>query len=125
MSSLAGLYGNAGQVSYSAAKASLIGFTRTLCKESERYKVDADLAFSLVRAPDPGDRGAAGRRSPSPAVIKVGVQPQLLAPFEMVPLGRGGARRRPRAPSISSALQIQLHRGQDLTVGGGLLMSAR
>ena len=49
ISSIAGLYGNAGQVSYSAAKASLIGFTRTLCKEWGRYKVNVNcVAFGLI-----------------------------------------------------------------------------
>jgi len=33
ISSIAGLYGNAGQASYSSAKASLVGLTRTMCKE--------------------------------------------------------------------------------------------
>jgi len=39
ISSLAGLYGNAGQVSYSAAKASLIGFTRSLAREVGRVGI--------------------------------------------------------------------------------------
>jgi NAD(P)-dependent dehydrogenase (short-subunit alcohol dehydrogenase family) len=33
ISSIAGLYGKAGQASYSSAKASLVGLTRTMCKE--------------------------------------------------------------------------------------------
>ncbi|MGB8647356.1 MAG: SDR family NAD(P)-dependent oxidoreductase, partial [Anaerolineae bacterium] len=46
ISSIAGLYGNAGQVSYSSAKAGLVGMTRTLCKEWGRYKVNVNcVAF--------------------------------------------------------------------------------
>jgi len=49
ISSIAGLYGNAGQASYSSAKASLIGLTRTMCKEWGRYKVNVNcVAFGLI-----------------------------------------------------------------------------
>ena len=49
ISSIAGLYGNAGQASYSSAKASLVGLTRTLCKEWGRYKVNVNcVAFGLI-----------------------------------------------------------------------------
>src|SRR5215475_7100003 len=50
ISSIAGLYGNAGQASYSAAKSALVGLTRTLCKEWGRYKVNVNcVAFGLIR----------------------------------------------------------------------------
>ena len=50
ISSIAGLYGNAGRARYSAAKAALIGLTRTLCKEWGRYKVNVNcVAFGLIR----------------------------------------------------------------------------
>ena len=49
ISSIAGLYGNAGQASYSSAKASLVGLTRTMCKEWGRYKVNVNcIAFGLI-----------------------------------------------------------------------------
>ena len=49
ISSIAGLYGNAGQASYSSAKASLVGLTRTMCKEWGRYKVNVNcVAFGLI-----------------------------------------------------------------------------
>ena len=102
ISSLAGLYGNAGQVSYSSAKASLIGFTRTLCKEWGRYKVNVNcVAFGLIhtRLTQPIEAqqatiDVAGRE------IKVGVQPQMLehvredgAAGPRRHAGRGGGRR--------------------------------
>ena len=93
ISSIAGLYGNAGQASYSSAKASLIGLTRTMCKEWGRYKVNVNcVAFGLIntRLTQPIEAqqktiDVAGRD------IKVGVQPQMLdAMARMIPLGRGG-----------------------------------
>ena len=51
ISSIAGLYGKAGQASYSSAKASLVGLTRTMCKEWGRYKVNVNVncvAFGLI-----------------------------------------------------------------------------
>ena len=46
ISSLAAFTAMPGQASYSAAKASLIGFTRTLCKEWGRYKVNVNVSPS-------------------------------------------------------------------------------
>ena len=49
ISSLAGLYGNAGQVNYASAKAGIIGLTRTLAKEWGRYKVNVNaVAFGFI-----------------------------------------------------------------------------
>src|SRR5690348_1198709 len=50
ISSIAGLYGNAGQVNYSSAKTALVGMTRTLCKEWGRYAVTVNcVAFGLIQ----------------------------------------------------------------------------
>jgi 3-oxoacyl-[acyl-carrier protein] reductase len=43
MSSVAGLYGNAGQTNYSAAKAGIIGMSRSLAKELARYRVRVNV----------------------------------------------------------------------------------
>jgi 3-oxoacyl-[acyl-carrier protein] reductase len=93
ISSIAGLYGNAGQASYSSAKASLVGLTRTMCKEWGRYKINVNcVAFGLIqtRLTQPIEAQQktidVGGRD-----IKVGVQPQLLDTMaKMIPLGRGG-----------------------------------
>jgi 3-oxoacyl-[acyl-carrier protein] reductase len=46
ISSVSGLGGNAGQVNYSAAKAAVVGMTKTLCKEWGRYRVNVNcVAF--------------------------------------------------------------------------------
>jgi 3-oxoacyl-[acyl-carrier protein] reductase len=126
ISSIAGLYGNAGQVSYSAAKASLIGLTRTLCKEWGRYRVNVNcVAFGLIKTrltqPIEANQATidvAGR------AIKVGVQPQLLSTFEkMIPLGRGGTPEEAAdAVYLFCTPESNYISGQVLVCGGGLLI---
>jgi len=43
ISSVSGVYGNAGQSNYSASKAGIIGFTRSLAKEVGRYGIRANV----------------------------------------------------------------------------------
>ncbi|MBI2859299.1 MAG: SDR family NAD(P)-dependent oxidoreductase, partial [Chloroflexi bacterium] len=48
-SSVAGLFGNIGQLNYSAAKAGVAGMTKTVAKEWQRYNVNCNaVAFGLV-----------------------------------------------------------------------------
>jgi 3-oxoacyl-[acyl-carrier protein] reductase len=91
ISSVAGLFGNAGQANYSAAKAGIVGMTQTLAKEWGRLNVTVNcVAFGLIKTRLTGSAGEAtanieGRE------IKVGVNPDLLAMMERtIPLGRGG-----------------------------------
>ncbi|UJC82052.1 SDR family oxidoreductase [Rhodococcus erythropolis] len=93
ISSIAGLYGNAGQVGYSSGKAGIVGMTRTLAKEWGRYNVNVNaVAFGfietrLTEAAAGGDASIdiEGRQ------IKVGVNPQVLEAMKaMIPLGRPG-----------------------------------
>jgi 3-oxoacyl-[acyl-carrier protein] reductase len=49
ISSRVGLEGNAGQINYSSAKAGLIGMTKTIAKEWQRFGITCNaVAFSLV-----------------------------------------------------------------------------
>ncbi|NEV02913.1 SDR family NAD(P)-dependent oxidoreductase [Bradyrhizobium uaiense] len=126
ISSIAGLYGKAGQASYSSAKASLIGLTRTMCKEWGRYKVNVNcVAFGLIntRLTQPIESqqktiDVAGRD------IKVGVQPQMLeAMGRMIPLGRGGTPEEAAdAVYLFCAPESNYVSGQVIVAGGGLLI---
>ncbi|ATE63607.1 SDR family NAD(P)-dependent oxidoreductase [Rhizorhabdus dicambivorans] len=93
ISSMAGTHGNAGQVNYSAAKAAIVGMTKTLAKEWGRLKVCVNcVAFGLIetRLTRPsGDPEATiiidGRE------IRAGVPAALLDTLKaVVPLGRAG-----------------------------------
>ena len=49
ISSISGTMGNAGQVNYSAAKAGVVGFTKTLAKEWGQFKINCNaVAFGFV-----------------------------------------------------------------------------
>jgi 3-oxoacyl-[acyl-carrier protein] reductase len=94
ISSIAGVFGNAGQVNYSAAKMGVIGMTKTLAKEWGRYQVNVNaVAFGwiLTRLTETkaGDADATieidGRRLP------MGINPEVRRQMEqMTPLGRAG-----------------------------------
>ncbi len=126
VSSIAGLYGNAGQAAYGSAKASLVGLTRTLCKEWGRYKVNVNcVAFGLIntRLTQPIEAAQAtidvGGRD-----IKVGMQPSLLETMDrMIPLGRGGTPEEAAGAVYMFCIpESNYVSGQVLVCGGGLLI---
>jgi 3-oxoacyl-[acyl-carrier protein] reductase len=93
VSSVSGLYGAATQFAYSAAKASLIGATRTLAKEWGRFRVNVNcVAFGFI------DTRLTQRLEGSPATIdikgahyKVGLDSRMIdALTPTIPLGRPG-----------------------------------
>lgn len=93
VSSIAGLFGNAGQANYAAAKAGIVGLTQTLAKEWGRLAVTVNcVAFGLIKTRLTTTTADAGvTASIDGRDIKLGINPDLLASIERtVPLGRGG-----------------------------------
>lgn len=126
VSSLAGLYGNAGQVGYSVGKSGIVGLTRTLCKEWGRYRVNVNcVAFGLIetRLTKPLTDGSA-RISVEGRDLGVGIQPHVLqAILQLTPLGRAGTPKEAAdAIYLFCSPESDYISGQVLVCGGGLLI---
>ncbi len=93
ISSTSGVYGNAGQANYSAAKAAIVGMTKALSREWGRYKVNVNaVAFGLVhtRLTQALD-GEGASIDIEGREIAVGIQrARLEAAGSTMSLGRGG-----------------------------------
>jgi 3-oxoacyl-[acyl-carrier protein] reductase len=123
ISSTSGVYGNAGQVNYAAAKSGINGLTKALAKEWGRYRVNVNsVAFGLIKtrlteadAQADASIDIAGRQ------IKVGVNPQILANAEAtIPLGRGGTPEEAAgAVYLFCIPESDYVSGQVLVCGGG------
>jgi 3-oxoacyl-[acyl-carrier protein] reductase len=92
ISSVAGLFGNAGQANYSTAKAGIVGMTQTLAKEWGRMNVTVNcVAYGFIKTRLTTSAAGESTANIDGREIKVGVNPDLLAMMEKsIPLGRGG-----------------------------------
>ncbi|MGH8517512.1 MAG: SDR family NAD(P)-dependent oxidoreductase [Panacagrimonas sp.] len=92
ISSVAGLFGNAGQANYSAAKAGIVGMTQTLAKEWGRMNVTVNcVAFGFIKTRLTVSAAGDSTANIEGREIKVGVNPDLMAMMERsIPMGRGG-----------------------------------
>lgn len=93
ISSVAGLFGNAGQTNYSTAKAGIMGMTQTLAKEWGRMNVTVNcVAYGFIKTRLTVSADSDATANIDGREIKVGVNPDLMAAMErMIPLGRGGS----------------------------------
>ena len=92
ISSVAGLFGNAGQANYATAKAGIVGMTQTLAKEWGRMNVTVNcVAFGFIQTRLTTSAAQHATAHIDGRDIKVGINPDLLAAMERsIPLGRGG-----------------------------------
>jgi 3-oxoacyl-[acyl-carrier protein] reductase len=123
ISSTSGVYGNAGQANYAAAKAGINGLTKAMAKEWGRYKVNVNsVAFGLIMTRlTEADAHAGASIDIAGQQIRVGVNPQILKNAEAtIPLGRGGTPQEAAgAVYLFCIPESNYVSGQVLVCGGG------
>jgi len=126
VSSIAGLFGNAGQVGYSAGKAAVIGMTKALAKEWGRYSVTVNcVAFGYIQT---RMTEAIGSGAESATVggreIRMGIKPEFIEFMnQMIPLGRGGTPEEAAgAVYLLCIPESDYVSGQVLLASGGFVM---
>ena len=123
ISSTSGVYGNAGQANYAAAKAGINGLTKAMAKEWGRYKVNVNsVAFGLIKTRlTEADASADASIDIEGRQIKVGVNPQILKNAEaLIPLGRGGTPQEAAGAVYMFCIpESNYVSGQVLVCGGG------
>ena len=125
VSSVAGIGGNVGQANYAAAKAGIVGLTKTMSKEWARYNVQANVvAFGFIdtRLTQEKERGIAVEAGDKR--IAVGVpQAQRDAFMRMIPMGRPGTPEEAAGVLLFFASPLSDYvSGQVLIAGGGFSM---
>jgi 3-oxoacyl-[acyl-carrier protein] reductase len=123
VTSISGTMGNAGQANYSAAKAGVVGLTKTLAKEWGQFKINVNaVAFGFVEtrltaAKEAGEKITA----PGGQEVELGIPEQMRAMAQMViPLGRPAQPEEAAGPVLflASGFSDYVH-GQVLNVTGG------
>jgi 3-oxoacyl-[acyl-carrier protein] reductase len=122
VSSVSGTMGNAGQVNYSAAKAGVVGLTKTLAKEWGQFKVNINaVAFGFVETRLTASKEEGGKIEMGGKEIELGIPEQMRAMAAMmIPLGRPASPQEAAGPVffLCSPWANYVH-GQVLNVTGG------
>jgi len=123
ISSVAGLFGNAGQANYSTAKAGIVGMTQTLAKEWGRMNVTVNcVAYGFIKTRLTVSAAGTSTANIDGREIKVGVNPDLMAAMERsIPLGRGGTPEEAAGAVYMLCIpESDYVSGQTLMCSGGL-----
>jgi 3-oxoacyl-[acyl-carrier protein] reductase len=122
VTSISGTMGNAGQVNYSAAKAGVVGLTKTLAKEWGQFKVNVNaVAFGFVETRLTAAKEKGGKIEMEGREIELGIPEQMRAMAAMmIPLGRPASPEEAAGPVffLCSPWSNYVH-GQVLNVTGG------
>ena len=122
VSSVSGVYGNAGQVNYSAAKAGITGLTKALAKEWGRYNVQVNCVccgFIETRLTAAKESAETVQRGGEEVTLGVPGQLRQIAPL-LIPLGRPGTPEEAAGPMLFLASPLSNYvSGIVLEVTGG------
>ena len=122
VTSISGTQGNLGQANYAAAKAGLVGLTKTVAREWGAFKVNVNaVAFGFIdtRLTASSEEGATIERAGHE--IKLGIPPQSRErAATIIPLGRAGTPQEAAgAIFFLCSPWSNFVQGQVLTVNGG------
>src|SRR2546421_2176391 len=122
VSSVSGVYGNAGQVNYSTAKAGITGLTKTLAKEWGRYNVQVNcVCYGFIETRLTASKEQAEKLQRDGEEVALGVPDQMrqMAPL-LIPLGRPGTPEEAAGPMLFLASPLSNYvSGIVLEVTGG------
>jgi 3-oxoacyl-[acyl-carrier protein] reductase len=122
VTSVSGVYGNAGQVNYSTAKAGITGLTKTLAKEWGRYNVQVNcVCYGFIETRLTAPKESAEKVVREGEEVQLGVPEQMrqMAPL-LIPLGRPGTPEEAAGPVLFLASPLSNYvSGIVLEVTGG------
>ncbi|WP_432841377.1 SDR family NAD(P)-dependent oxidoreductase [Dactylosporangium sp. CA-092794] len=121
ISSVSGLHGSSGQANYSAAKAGIVGLTKTLAHEWGRYNVNVNcVAFGFIETRLTAPTGVSTIQVEGHE-IKVGVRPEAIEGLKMlIPLGRPGTPEEAAGSVVMLTYpEADFVSGQVITAAGG------
>lgn len=122
VTSVSGVYGNAGQANYSTAKAGVTGLTKTLAKEWGRYNVQVNcVCYGFIETRLTAAKEQAEKVVRAGQEIQLGVPDQMrqMAPM-LIPLGRPGTPEEAAGPMLFLASPLANYvSGIVLEVTGG------
>jgi 3-oxoacyl-[acyl-carrier protein] reductase len=122
VSSVSGVYGNAGQVNYSAGKAGIVGVTLTLAKEWGRYNIQVNaVCYGFIETRLTAAKASAPTIWRDGEEIALGVPDAMrqMAPL-LIPLGRPGTPEEAAGPMLFLASPLSNYvSGHVLEVTGG------
>jgi 3-oxoacyl-[acyl-carrier protein] reductase len=122
VTSVSGVYGNAGQANYSTAKAGVTGLTKTLAKEWGRYNVQVNcVCYGFIETRLTAAKESAEKIERAGEEVQLGVPGQMrqMAPL-LIPLGRPGTSEEAAGPVLFLASPLSNYvSGIVLEVTGG------
>jgi 3-oxoacyl-[acyl-carrier protein] reductase len=122
ITSVSGVYGNAGQANYSTAKAGVTGLTKTLAKEWGRYNVQVNcVCYGFIETRLTASKDSAEKVVREGEEVQLGVPDQMrqMAPL-LIPLGRPGTPDEAAGPVLFLASPLSNYvSGIVLEVTGG------
>jgi 3-oxoacyl-[acyl-carrier protein] reductase len=122
VSSISGTMGNAGQANYAAAKAGIVGLTKTLAKEWGQFRINVNaVAFGYIETRLTASKEESNTMEIGGEKVQLGIPDQLRGMAAMlIPLGRPGTPEEAAGGVffLCSPWSNYVH-GQTLNVTGG------